>query len=75
MSIRVIRMALVIAVGLRLSGLLASLGAETQGPEKAPVSLWEMPDAEVDDEAAKAMAAAPDDLRRLGELDRRSSIS
>jgi len=35
-------MALIIVVGIRLSGLLASLGAETQGPEKAPVSLWDL---------------------------------
>ena len=35
MSSRVIRMALIIVVGIRLSGLLASLGAETQGPERA----------------------------------------
>ena len=42
MASRVIRMALIIVVGIRLSGLLASLGAETQGPEKAPVSLWDL---------------------------------
>jgi hypothetical protein len=35
----------------------------------------EVPDAGVDDEAMKAMAAALDDLRRLGELDRRLSRS
>lgn len=42
MSSRVIRMALIILVGVRLSGLLASLGAETPGPEKALVSLWDL---------------------------------
>ena len=35
----------------------------------------EVPDAGVDDAAMKAMAAALDDLRRLGELDRRLSRS
>ncbi|NLF69672.1 MAG: hypothetical protein GX575_11530 [Candidatus Anammoximicrobium sp.] len=42
MSSRVVRMALIIVVGIRLNGLLASLGAETPGPEKTPVSLWDL---------------------------------
>lgn len=42
MSSRVVPTALIIVVGLRFSGPLASLGAESPGAEKAALNLWDL---------------------------------
>jgi hypothetical protein len=42
MASRVVRMALIIVLGLRLSVLSAGLAAEAQVGEKTPVSLWDL---------------------------------